>query len=245
MAFIQSDILPIEQYSYLVFKDGIQFLELDNVYATGGKAMIVPSGNRIVKFRYFMQTETSIQHTDPISMQFNFIPGNYYYLDYELEKDNILTSPKLNPAISELPVSLMNEAQINFEKIKTFIAWPAANPLVLQGIWKGTGTGWGTKELTVTGNEFSIKLHNNIIWEGRCVYNDNWIILYPNMTYTIRGDERKNNPVDYLNPINTVNLAANVLYYERSGNNISITRISGGDILFPKKSVAYFYEKTK
>jgi hypothetical protein len=222
LAFMRTDI-PMEQYSFLALKEDFHFMELDGVYATGDRAVIIPSGDHIIMFKYSIGN----LYTDPMFLRFNFEAGKYYYLDYDYEKGGLLKGDKIEPFISDIPESLLDDARNKFENAKTFLEWSMTNPAALDGTWikeKGSSL---VEKITIAGHEFKITLPlgfytGNI--EGKLFFTENWIILYPARHYSTRNKtgEEFGAPFSF----QPAWLNKETLYYEHTGDYLSITRTS-------------------
>jgi hypothetical protein len=224
--------IPIDQYSYLALKKDLHFMELDSVHVNGDRSIVIPAGAHTITFKY----SAGYQYTEPMLMRFMFEPGKYYYLDYEYNKGEFLKRDKIEPVITDMPDALLHTAHSNFEKAGLFLEWSAAHPEALNGTWiKEKGTSFIGK-ITISGNRFKIimpwKLYTGNV-EGRLFYNQNWIILYPTRHYSTRNNtsEEFNAPFNY----QPAWLNEEILYYERSGDSLSIAKFSSNSNYFLNK----------
>jgi hypothetical protein len=221
----------------LALKENLHFLGLDGVHASGDRAVIIPSGKHIITVRYF----TGDHYTDPILTGLNFEPGKYYYFDYEYKKGEFLKNAQIEPFISDMPGSLLNNAQSNFEKARLFLEWSIANPAALDGTWikeKGTSV---VNKITITGNEFKIIMPlgfytGNV--EGRLFFNQSWIVLHPTRHYSTRNNtgEEFNAPFS----LQPAWLDEEIIYYERTGGSLFIARFSSNSNFFLNKNPVVF-----
>jgi hypothetical protein len=238
MEFMRTDI-PIDRYSYLALKENIHFLKLDNIPAHGDRAVIIPSGEHIITIRYF----TGASYTDPILMRFIFEPGKCYYLDYEYKRGEFLKSDEIEPIISDIPDLLLNDAQSNFERARLFFEWYTANSAALDGTWlKEKGTILINKiRITITGDEFKIILPfgfytGNV--EGRLCFDQNWIVLYPTRHYSTKNESGEEFSAPFT--FQPAWLNKEILYYEHTGDSLSITSFSGNSNFFLNKKPVVF-----
>lgn len=235
--FMRADI-PIDRYSYLALKENIHFMGLDNILsAIDDRAVIIPSGEHIITIRY----STGDRYTIPVFMKFIFEPGKYYYLDYEYKKGEFLKSDEIEPIISDIPDSLLNDAQSNFEKARLFLEWYIANPAALDGIWIKEKGATLINKITIIGDAFKIIMPlgfytGNV--EGRLFFDQNWIVLYPTRHYSTRNKngEEFNAPFS----MQPAWLNKEILYYEHTGDSLSITRSSGNSNFIQNKKPVVF-----
>ncbi|MDR1251974.1 MAG: hypothetical protein LBK62_07380 [Treponema sp.] len=236
LEFMSADI-PIDQYSYLALKENLHFMELDGVHVIGDRAIIIPSGKHVVTIKYSIGDH----YTDPVLIGLNLEPGKYYYLNYEYKKGEFLKNDQIEPFISDMPDSVLSNAKSNFEKARLFLEWSITNPAALDGTWikeKGTSI---INEITIIGNKFKIIMPLGVYTgnvEGRLFLNQNWIVLYPIRHYSTRN----NNGEEFNAPfsLQPAWLNEDIIYYERTGDSLSITRFSSNSNFFLNKNPVIF-----
>ena len=234
--YMRTDI-PIGQYSYLALKENLHFMELDGIHANGDKAVVIPSGGHIITVKY----SAGNQYTDPMLIQFNFEPGKYYYFDYEYKETGIFKADQIIPFISDMPETLIDDAKNKFEKAGLFLEWSIANPSALDGTWTKENGQSLINKITITGNEFKITMPfgfytGNV--EGRLFFDQNWIVLYPTRHYSTRNktDEEFGAPFSF----QPAWLGKEIFYYERTGDNISITKTAADSKYIQNKKPVMF-----
>jgi hypothetical protein len=234
--YMYTDI-PITQYSYLALKENLHFMELDGVHGSGDRAVIIPSGGHIITVKYSVGN----QYTDPMLIRFNFEPGKYYYLDYEYKEGEFFKADQIEPFVSDMPETLIDDAKNKFEKVRLFLEWSIANPTTLDAAWiKEDGKSFISK-ITITGNEFKITMPlgfyvGNV--EGKLFFDQNWIVLYPTRHYSTRNknNEEFNAPFSF----QPAWLNKETFYYERNGDYLSITKtIANSNYIQNKNSVRF------
>jgi hypothetical protein len=235
LEFMSADI-PMDQYSYLALKENIHFMKLDGVHANGDGALVIPSGEHTITFKY----PAGPRYTDPMLMRFIFEPGKYYYLDFEYKKGKFLKRDKIDPVIKDVPDSLLHKAQSNFEKARLFLEWSIANPAALDGTWiKEKGTSM-VKKITIIGNTFKYIIPSiytgNV--EGRLFFNQNWIVLHPTRHYSTRNKTGE----EFKGPFGSQPawLNGEIIYYERTGDSLSLARFSRNSNFFITKKPVTF-----